>query len=676
MRLLDPDLTAAQKLAPLIDYPSLMGNPALKVEITNKRGAATFASWTRYYTGAETNLFNACAVPSDGSLNRFYTNGIDWHLHRQRVTTPGTGSDYTSWTDTGLPSGAIGACYYGTNIIVAFADPLTPFHISIIKSADSGATWSGATDLGFVTDTNGRIAIAAKSDGTILLVYTRANAVYTAKRSSGTWSAERSSGKSLSAISGIAVCYQGDWNIVATGVDASAQDGVWTIVCGDDYSEAVDSWSDFAELVLREAGEDFEYYAPAIDFPDVFRIWFVERHTGTVSGNRQYWTHAGPTTDFISNLWLEPVPFNFDSQWGVSIHHKSNDVWLCSANGVWYADLTPVTVTITSDVVEVSQKLKPGLSRSSLTVVLDNTAGTYNDFASKGWQVSVSLGYMTASGLKYSACPYFWITGWEFVSPPWFPLRAFFPSGVIGTLKIYCEGAWELLDRWRARKKYSWEVGNKSIFQLVNWVICRAGLEHSSYSYSDAMVNYKPEFEIPAGYTGKWALKKLLGWVEDVPVISGHTVYTKLPAAADASNYTYDSIWGVSHLVYRGNYGVGMWKPNIAQIDTDLLHVEQFAWDEIAEHYDRMTRATQPEYTSEADASRRGTRELRRGEIWTGYTGWCQVPTNCGQEEFDVITITDVAAGVNAIKRRVLGIETTWKMLDGSYYQKLLLGAV
>ena len=114
----------------------------------------------------------------------------------------------------------------------------------------------------------------------------------------------------------------------------------------------------------------------------------------------------------------------------------------------------------------------------------------------------------------------------------------------------------------------------------------------------------------------------------------------------------------------------------MAQIDTDLVHLEAFEWDEINAHYDRMNRVTKPEYTSASDASRRAIRELRRGEIWTGTTGWCQVPVNCGQEEFDVITITDIAGGVTLIQRRVLGIETTWKKIDGTYTQKLLLGAV
>jgi len=687
MRALHPDLTVAQKLAPLIDYASGAGTPKAKVEAWNQRGGAVICQWESYYTGAEVADFHAVCIPDDGSLNRFRRNNADGHLYRQRVTSPDDESDYTSWTDTGYHCTALAAIAHDEHVVVFWIDPNDSYHIHRMESTDRGASFAAEVDMGLVSDANGRIAATFKDNEDIGLVWTIAHEIHAVRRTSGSWGGELDSNKSLTLISGITVKHMGDWNIVVTGINSSAFDGVWQIIWGDGYSKTADTWSAFSEIMAREAGEDFEYYAPSLDFPDVFRLFFVERHTGTVAGYRQYWTRTGPTADFTECLWLEPVPFNYAEAYGLAICHNGVYAWLTSPSVVQRADLTGVTVVFTNDVLEIHSNIKPGTNRSTLTIVLDNTSGKYNDFNSKGWTIAASLGFTTYSGDKYSSLPYFWITGWEFVSPPWFPLRAFWPQGVIGTLKIYCEGAWEFLNRWKARKKYSWAADDSNIFQLMNWIISRAGLECSTFSNSDALVNYYPEFEIAAGTTGKLALKKLLGWVEDVPVLVGGTIYLKFPEATDASVYTYHSTWQnqypdglggvtVDHLVYRGNYGVGMWKPNMAQIDTDLIHYEAFEWDEINNFYDRMNRVTQPEYTSAADASRRGTRELRRGEIWGAYTGWCQVPVNCGQEEFDVITITDVAGGVTLIQRRVLGIETTWKKVDGSYFQKLLLGAV
>jgi hypothetical protein len=633
-------------------------------------------------------------MSSTGVLYRIAKWASESKVYFDLIDTPTEYSIFTDWGSYITPSGACAICANGEYVHIVIIDKDSPYHVWEAVYEDYGATPVGLTDLGFVSDANGRIAITRKSSTVLGMVWTIGHEVHAARKTSGSWGSELDSSKSLTTISGIAVCYQGDFNIVVTGIDASAQDGVWQNVWGDGYSGSVDSFSSFTEIMAREAGEDFEYFAPSLAFPDVFRLFFVERHTGTVAGYRQYWTRTGPTVDFISALWLEPVPFNYDKAYGLAVCHNGVYVYLNSPSVVQEADLTGVSVSFTNDVLEINCNIKPGTNRSTLTIVLDNTSGKYNAFNSKGWTIAASLGYYTAGdngcpppGPEYSTLPYFWITGWEFCSPPWFPLRAFWPEGVVGTLKIHCEGAWEFLNRWKARKKYSWVAGDKNIFQLMNWVVCRAGLEFSSWSTSSAVVNYEPEFEIAAGTTGKLALKKLLSWVEDVPVLSGGTIYLKFPEAGDASVYIYHSTWQnnyrgegediiIDHLVYRGNYGVGMWKPNMAQIDTDLIHYEAFEWDEINNFYDRMNRVTTPEYTSASEASQRAVRELRRGEIWGAFTGWCQVPVNCGQEEFDVITITDVAGGVTLIDRRVLGIETTWKKLDGSYFQKLLLGAV
>jgi hypothetical protein len=631
--------------------------------------------------------FHASAMSDIGTLYRIAKWASSDHLHFTKADTPTAESIFTDWQDLAVHCTAAAISCEGEYIVIVYVDPTDSYHIWEYPASGYGEGWGEPIDLGFVSDANGVIAITNKSSTVYGMVWTIAHEVHAARRTSAVWGANLDSNKSLSLISGIAVAYQGDFNIVVTGIDATSHDGVWQHVWGDDYSMGVDTFSTFTEIMAREPGEDFLYYAPSLTFADMFRLFFVERHAGTTAGYRQYWTRTGSTVDFIDCLWLEPVPFNSVLPAGMALCNETLALWLSTPSSVSKAELTEIAVALTDDLLEVNMNIKPGTNRSTLTIVLDNTSGKYNGFNYKGWTIAPSLGFTTYSGIKYSTLPYFWITGWEFCSPPWFPLRAFWPQGVIGTLKIYCEGAWEFLNRWKARKKYSWVAGDKSIFQLMNWIICRAGLEFSSWSTSDAVVNYEPDFEIAAGSSGKLALKKLLGWVEDVPVLRDGTIYLKYPEADDPSVYIYHSTWQnnypdglggvtIDHLVYRGNYGVGMWKPNMAQIDTDLLHVEAFAWDEINAYYDRMNRVTAPEYTSAADASRRGTRELRRGEIWGAYTGWCQVPVNCGQEEFDVITITDVAGGVTGILRRVLGIETTWKKVDGSYFQKLLLGAV
>lgn len=53
------------------------------------------------------------------------------------------------------------------------------------------------------------------------------------------------------------------------------------------------------------------------------------------------------------------------------------------------------------------------------------------------------------------------------------------------------------------------------------------------------------------------------------------------------------------------------------------------------------------------------------------------MPVNCGHELYDVITITDNPAGLNAAKRRIVGIGLRYSVQQSSavYEERILLGA-
>ena len=74
-------------------------------------------------------------------------------------------------------------------------------------------------------------------------------------------------------------------------------------------------------------------------------------------------------------------------------------------------------------------------------------------------------------------------------------------------------------------------------------------------------------------------------------------------------------------------------------------------------------------------AGQRGDAYLRRTEIASS-GGSIRIPVNCGQQLYDVIDITDSRAGLNAEKKRVLGMVLTHNPARGEYEQRLLLGAV
>ncbi len=75
-----------------------------------------------------------------------------------------------------------------------------------------------------------------------------------------------------------------------------------------------------------------------------------------------------------------------------------------------------------------------------------------------------------------------------------------------------------------------------------------------------------------------------------------------------------------------------------------------------------------------AVARERGEAYLRKAEI-ESLGGFIRIPANCGQQLYDVIAITDPAAGLLSAKRRVLGITLNYLPLKGIYEQILTLGA-
>ena len=69
------------------------------------------------------------------------------------------------------------------------------------------------------------LAADLKPDGTALLLYALGNAgLYAIRRSSGSWGYTRLWSNSLSRIDGVAVHYNGDWNVAVAGPGHDGQE--------------------------------------------------------------------------------------------------------------------------------------------------------------------------------------------------------------------------------------------------------------------------------------------------------------------------------------------------------------------------------------------------------------------------------------------------------------------
>lgn len=663
MRTLSSTLLAAQKSSARLPY--------VKVEILDRVSGITRLHWARLYTGSEPDFHHAATMPGDGSLVRARVDPASNQLYRQRVASPGSGSDFSPWTVVCTVSSAscIALAGHGSRLLLFYVDT-DQRTITVRESTDYGATFGSATPITTAGATVGWLAAALNNSDVVCLFYSVGGTVYAVKRTGGTWGSPSAWTNSAAAITGIGCAYYGDWNLVVCGQDSAGRNKVWTCVYGDGYSQSPGSWSSLAELTVASPGSNVEFRCPYVNLTDVFRLFFVEKYSGTASYSRLYWSHSLATSEYISNLWREPVPFNLTSNYGLAMAHSSSHAWLSTPSGVWRAPLLPSSLNVTEDVIALSARAGP--ASGMMQIDLRNDDSRYSGPPSPiklGSEVLFSPGYRTVQGIEVSSGPAYWVEAWTYHL-----LVGADPRVCPGTFIIHATDAWGLLERWKARRQFAWAAGTKSVFQLLNFILARAGLEFSSFSNSGALVNHCPAFTISPGESGKTAVLRLLSMVPDALYFRGNCGYVVNPQASDGSVYAY----GTAHAILEAEYTERARQANRVQVfglPSSVAMTEDWDWEEIDLVYDRLAQVHDINLDTEAGAHARGEAMLRHAAI-ESEAGYIVAPLNCGQELYDVIDITDALVSLTAAKRRVLSLHHTYDTRKGIYTLKIGLGGV
>jgi hypothetical protein len=222
--------------------------------------------------------------------------------------------------------------------------------------------------------------------------------------------------------------------------------------------------------------------------------------------------------------------------------------------------------------------------------------------------------------------------------------------------------------------RWNKDSSDASVRGILAFVLARAGLKLEAVSQSPSITGYYPDFTINSGNSGTAAINRLLSFVPDVLFIEGNKAYLINPLAEDASVYAY----GTDHPILEGRYWISALEHNRIQVegfDTDIIITDSFDWEEINKVYDRFRHIEDNNIGTVAEARKRGEACLRKAEIASA-DGWIRVPVNCGQQLYDVVDIIDSCAGLDAQKRRLVGLTVTYSPDRGEYQQRLLLGAV
>jgi hypothetical protein len=377
-----------------------------------------------------------------------------------------------------------------------------------------------------------------------------------------------------------------------------------------------------------------------------------------------------PGANYADGLWREPAPFNLSSEYGLAMAHDSNNSWLASPAGVWRAPAAVQSLDLTVDVISVRQET--GEAAGSLTVELRNDDGRYavpgqGNLAvlDNGCQLDFGPGYNTSVGNESSVAMSFCLESYEHTS-----------AGGKASLVLRAADGWAALGEWKARHQFRWNktTDDTNVLGIVRFVLARAGLGLEVKSQSAAITGFYPDFTVSPEDNGREVILKLLSFVPDVIYIEGNKAYLVNPSASDSAVYSY----GDEHRIFEGTYRRETMKTNRVQVEgygTGLILADSFAWDEIDRLNDRLKQVGDRDINTVAEAQQRGQAYLRQAEI-EAEGGNILIPVNCGQQLYDVVAVTDARAGLDAEKKRVLGIVLGYYPRRGEYRQRLQLGAV
>jgi len=667
MRELSSTLTAAQKAG--------SGMPYVKLEARARIAGVVRLDWDRLYTGSEDDYFHALTMPGDGSLvrARITLPGDARKLYRQRVSDPGPSSDFSVWTYAGQYNCVVvAAASHGAEVSVFWIN--TSKEIRRIKSTDNGATWGSPelVDYTPTTSING-LAAAYKPNGDLAIFFADGSNLYVKKRIGASWQSKSVWDKTTGSLSGVATAYDGDWNLLVTGQDSNGNYKLWSLVYGDGGDVSAGTWSVLKEFASAPSGGDFQYARPFLDKPDVHRGVYVEEFSGTDWYSRPFWSHSVPDTGFTESLWREPVPFNLSSGYGLAVAHYGDYCWLANPAGVWRAKLVGESLDLTADVVSIRQEATPG--GGGLTAELRNDNGQYASpgtgtlsVLDLGCQLELGLGFVTSEGNEFSSGLAYWLEAYEHTT-----------AGGRPSLLLHAPDAWSLIKSWSARHEFRWnkDSDEMSVRDILAFVLARAGLKLETESQSSVITGYYPDFAIHPGHRGDEVISRLLSFVPDVLFLEGGKAYVVNPQSTDASVYSYGQV----HAILEGTYRKGAWAVNRVQVEGfdptggEAIIVDSFEWDQIARVHDRLVRVEDRNLDTVARAEDRGEACLREEGIGSA-GGAVRVPTNCGQQLYDVVDITDSRAGLSSEKRRVVASVLAYRPHRGEYEQRLSLGAV
>jgi hypothetical protein len=640
--------------------------PYVKAVFADYDGYARRGRFQRHYDGAEAAGFHAAVIAPDGSLVRARMDGTT--LYVSRVASPAPGSTFSSWTqlETGISStGGVALCVVGSEVRLFF---LASGSVNLRQrvSSDDGATWAAATTIISTGGGKANLAAAASdgsgfTNGDILLVWSEGAVLYRA-RYTGTWGARTAATPTFAGITGLAVAYLFDWQLIVTGTQVTtSHPRVFAVGFGDGINLDTDVWGTPREISGAYAGSNVSFGAPSVAYSsECWRLFFVESYAGSPAYTRQQWSTMPLSSDFNQEHWREPAAFDFDSSLGLSVAPAADRIWLVNSDGVWSSPLPALAeLDVSGQVLEA--RVEGGRAEVLLPPELDAEA-----IVQRGVRLELQPGYRTSKNEVPVVADTYWVESVELVTAP-APQRG-------AHLVVKAREGWSLLERWRARRQFVFLAGDKAISQLLIYFTARAGLEYVVTGTSAQLTTLRPAFTVHAGESGLTAVRRLLAMVEDVPRWDGPRFETVLTSTGDAASY---AVGGPGqHAVVVSRYQDAAPAVNRVRVEGLGVYGEALDLADIEASGERIATVVDVNLDAGSEATTRAKAVLRRFELEAEAGELKLFGVHCGIEVWDVLELTDARAGLAAEDRRVRGFAWWYVPARGRYEMSVDLGPV
>jgi hypothetical protein len=644
-------------------------------------------TWTSLYTGSEPDNHHGIAFDGQGSMHRIRAAASNL-LYYQKITNPGPSSDFSQWTQIAIDcAGPCAIAAYGAKVYIFYRT--TGNDLWKYYSYDYGQSWYNA-QLAAIANVLSMAAAWKGTTSTVVCFAATAIKISAIVLDTDTQVAtEYYYNHALDTTYGIGATFRdGEFPIILAAKDTDSGTGIVTYSI---YATRLSAAYNFLALrVLLSAQEDvstlFQYpdcHSPASPYShESLQLTAVESYAGVTAYDRPLLAHLVKDTDWSSAVITEPRFFlNVSSLYGVRLMTDGSYWWLSKPDGVWRAPRpAEPPIDLTPYLQQLRQLIRPD-APGSLALELDNSKG---QFASPGTgalaslqkrsEVVLNLGYRTTAGPEFAASLHYWIDGWDYRSDP-----------NTSVFVLRCTDLWGLAFAWSARYSLRWNYTAFQpcrVWEILYQLLGRFGIRlwnNGGVPQSDPMNNYYPKFLSRGGTNAATQLRRLLDFVTDGLVPREALCFAKDLLANETPGYEYKNQPGF-HPILKGEYGDNLTITH-AQVSGETEEVpptpvreSAFDWDNLLRGIDTLAMEYDPNLEETDQAAKRAVALLRH-EAQKSLGGQITVPTNCGQELYDVISVNDPRVPLGSKNYRVLAIQTDYDRRSGRYEQKLALGA-